>query len=189
MKVVRTEANEIYKKPVAIPSHKVIFLPIAKAATITIKTPLTRMEHKYLTKDEVINSNYKKVTVVRNTYDRLVSCYKFFTDKVPKSKYTLNIDFNTFEEFINEVCDTPDDVSNSHFRSQFNTLSHDGIFLPDVVINMSNIDEVLDHLPIKKLNHLNRTDTGNYKRYYTDELISLVNNRFKKDIEFFNFKF
>ena len=188
MKVVRTEANESYKKSLYIPSSDVVFIPIAKAASLSIKSPLLRMEHKYLTKDEVARLGCKKVAVVRNTYDRLISCYRFFTQKVPKSKYTLNIEFSTFDEFIREVCSTPDDISNSHFRSQFNTLSHDGCFLPDIVIDMDEIDKVLDHLPITDLQITNSTGID-HSRYYTDKLIDLVNIRFKKDIDYFSFKY
>lgn len=192
-KTVKTFSNELYKKSIAIHSKKVLYMPIAKSASMAIKSELVKKEHEYLSKDQIASDymDYDKITVVRNVYERLVDCFLFFTETVPKSKHTLGIEFSTFEDFIKTVADTPDDGSNCHFRSQFNTLSHDGVFLPNTVLDIKHIHDVVNFLPINsvKVYEGTYTDTTDYRTLYNDRLVELVNKRFQKDIEFFGFKF
>ena len=69
-----------------------------------------------------------------------------------------------------------------------------GDIIIDYVGRYETINESFEH--IKKelsingdLPHIRKSIHKNYKEYYTNELIELVRNKLKEDIEFFDYKF
>ena len=186
---IKTESNDINKRCSLMKEYKTIFMSIPKAASASIKDSLT-CGYELVTKDEILRKYmaYKKVTVVRNPFERLVSVFNYFTKK---THYDLKIDLSSFSAFIQAVYDMPDEISNCHYRSQVNLLSQDNIFLPDVVIDFSEIEKVKEYLPIDELSHNNHTraEHGPCQDYYTPELIDLVNKRYTADLRQFNYGF
>lgn len=185
---------EINNKWLVTHSHKKIFAPISKNANTSVKNSILQscQKNEFVPKDDVIrrHGNYPIVTVVRNPFDRLVSCFEFFNKVQPQ--YNRSFEFPTissFPEFLKEVGETPDEVSNKHFRSQFNLLSQDGFFLPDICIDFNNLEEIKEYFPIRQLETKKVSGRRGYEGYYTDELIGIVEKRFWKDLEFFNYQF
>lgn len=138
-----------------------------------------------------------KFSIVRNPFDRLVSCYK---NKILDEEYlpiqkgydSLFYKDMSFEEFAKGVCQLPDMLSDRHFRSQYSYLFYKGELIVDFLGKFENIDEDFDVIKKKydlgELPHINKSSTkSNYRDYYTPELVQLVYNRYKNDVEKFNY--
>jgi len=181
--------DEIAKKNVLLDVSKTIFMPVGKAGSISIKKSLGD-DLVLITKDEILRDymSYSKVAIVRNPFERMVSTYSYFRDNY---KYNLKIALSGFDYFIRAVFDTPDEISNLHYRSQVNLLSQDNIFLPDTVIDLHEIDKIKQYLPIRKLiyNQSTKSNHGPYQEYYTEELIDLMHKRFAVDFRELNYAF
>jgi hypothetical protein len=124
----------------------------------------------------------------------------------------LNSENFTFEELVKFVDKTPDPYLEQHLKSQTSDLG--GIEFHKIV-KLENFSEdmgsICDLLKINQRNfentNKNLLTTGgitcynmkpnefsdkfmpSYKNFYNDELKEIVNNKFKYDVEFFNYKF
>jgi len=73
--------------------------------------------------------------------------------------------------------------------------SIDGKVIIDSYIRFENIQEDFNKIcnqigiPIKKLQHLNKSKHKHYTEHYTNELKEIISKRYKKDIEYFQYKF
>lgn len=194
MPAIRTGLNDIDKHSIVLHESKKVFMPIGKCAGTSIRNSLTD-PYEFKTKDEVWRDfrDYEKIAVVRNPFDRLVSVYSFFTQKDSWGSFYFtdkveDILFNSFHEFIGEVYQRPDDISNCHYRSQYSLLTCYGDFMPDTVIKYEEIEKITTVLPISDLKWLHKSNRGEYKHYYTPKLAKMVGERFKKDLEAFGYE-
>lgn len=197
MPAIRVGRNDLNKECLLLHDIKKCYMPISKAANSSIKQACLRnnISNEFVTKDVLARDypDYQKITVVRNPFDRLVSVFHFFTQRQPQyfDSMVESIKLSDFESFIRAIHDEPDEIANCHYRSQFNLLSHDGEFLPDVVVKLEEIEQVKNYLPVKDLKVYDRTTSKHehYSTYYTPKLVRLVDNRFKKDLEFFKYAY
>jgi chondroitin 4-sulfotransferase 11 len=118
---------------------------------------------------------------VRNPYDRLVSMFAHL------KRVDRNMPAKTdFSKFVFEYADY--DTFMKPISSWFNNGDIDYIMRFE---NLSNDFEVIK----KKLDanrgliHKNAASHNNYKSYYTDEIKEFVTEKFKEDIERFNYSF
>ena len=159
------------------------------------------------------DKSYFTFTFVRNPWDRLVS---FYRDKI-KGVYSLGdvrlfrklygrriFRSMTFDKLARLVCKIPDSISDPHFRSQICYMIHNGKVLPDFVGRYENLEEdynkmcrmkglsltlphIFQNVPKNKLDI--KWEKTDYKIYYSEELKELVGERYRKDIEYFNYTF
>ena len=115
----------------------------------------------------------------------------------------------SFEDFIkNKIVDDKGMPTNEHWSFQYNgVMTEDGEMFVDYigrfenlkedwkyVANKINLSEYLPHIiPIQGTSDYNekkdyKKDTG-YRQYYTDELVEIVSNIYKKDLEVFGYEF
>ena len=153
-----------------------------------------------------INSKYQdffKFSILRNPWERLVSCYK---NKIAQSSKTgpdyileCSPDFYigmSFEDFTKVVCEIPDSEADYHFCSQSYLMIYpDGSFPINYICNLENlafhIEEIkaLTGIPFSFLSNLNSSKKSTYEQFYTPELIEKVRQRYQIDIEFFKYEF
>jgi|10_taG_2_1085330.scaffolds.fasta_scaffold00201_2 hypothetical protein len=148
---------------------------------------------------EIFNNSWK-YTFVRNPWDRLLSAYMFVTGKkYVLTKNWINRDkFSSFEMFVKHkpffghsgpvvahmrpMYDLFRDRNNScdyfDFIGQFENLQKDFDFISDKI-----------GIPRSQLPHYLRTEHKPYWEYYNDELQEIVAQHYKKDIEYFGYKF
>ena len=141
--------------------------------------------------------NYAMFTIVRNTWDRLVSCYeqKICTERVVTQGFTNQGFYRgmPFAEFIKQVCKYP--YVNVHFFPQLDAISYHGQVLPNFIGHFDHLAEDWAEikrqceLPLDDLPHYNQSERGHYKEYYTREIFTKVHQTYRPEIDYFEFKF
>lgn len=158
--------------------------------------------------DKITEENaqdYYKIAFIRNPWDRFVSLYFYFYNMQPnhwaykydhqtvqnirrfKSFEDFCLNFNDFDEaqpfkkfhFFNQSCWTHYKNKNIvDFLGKYENLDQD-------VASLQNIFEI-PHEPVP---HTNQSDHGDYKNYYNSRTRNVVAEIYKKDIEYFEYKF
>jgi hypothetical protein len=152
--------------------------------------------------------DYFKFAFVRNPWDRLVSCYvqrivdvesdRGFAMEYPQTRLYKGM---SFVEFVEAICQVPDEDANPHFRSQYRTVCGQGknglVMLANFVGRFENLGRDFAHAaemigaPHLKLPHKlpSKSRDGTYRDYYSDRLKKLVHRRFMQDVEIFGYSF
>jgi hypothetical protein len=220
MKWLKNNRYEFFKPykevNIYIPELEVIYIGISKTGISSIKSLFLNKLNKeydannyntihikghevfrYISKKEIITKVCYKFSFVRNPFDRLVSCYK---NKIIEENNSLiqtnygNLFYKDmpFDEFVYNVSNIPDLLSDRHFRSQYSYLYYKGKLLVDFIGKFENINEdykiIKEKYNLTDLPHINKSnEKKNYRDYYSKELIELVSVRYKNDIEKFNY--
>ena len=134
-------------------------------------------------------------TFVRNPWDRVVSLYHY---RVKTNQTNLKTDSISFENWIN-LCyvDRNTYYYNTHkmFMPQFDWIADtEGNILVDFVGRFENLQQdfehICDHLNKKStLKHLHRSQRKKYHEYYNSETKKIIQDYYRKDIEFFGYDF
>jgi len=147
---------------------------------------------------------------VRNPWDRLVSCYRDkiagevddFTEFADSGVAHCLARFGAFKagmsfsEFARTVASIPDDNADEHFRSQADYITNSaGSVAVDFVGRYEQLDidfaQVVRDIGLPDTTSLAKLQAApkkNYRTYYTKETVELVNKRYARDIELFNYE-
>lgn len=145
---------------------------------------------------------YYKFAFVRNPWDRLVSWYvmvKTFRRTGNELWQYVHDNSSTFEEFIHNCTDEIEVRKGVYYSFAYNQLDYvtdeNGNLLVDFIGRLENFDEDI-HKVFRKIGvdlgtvpQFNRSDRGHYSTFYTPETEMIVRDRFKKDIEYFDYEF
>jgi hypothetical protein len=196
--------------------YKFIFIHIQKTAGTSITNSLynlpetENLHHSHSMINLLVDDEYEdyfKFCFVRNPFDRLISWYNMILQKGfhnDWSKYILENSTN-FSEFL-ELTDIVIERNPLELQSQvgypksisFNQLDYIsdnlGNIQCDFIGRFENINDdfniLSQMLNIKlELNHLNKFKHNHYKDYYNQIDLEKVSNLYKRDIEYFNYKF
>jgi len=207
--------------------NELIFIHVAKAAGTSIWKNLgmtkddrgifTILQLKDMIDTDKFNS-YKKFTVVRNPWDRIVSLYEY-RKKEGHEKYIYGNNDYTFKEWLmnpnvkglenEQILFTPDFYKNhfeklgmdwyrihKHWLPQLNMISSkDDEILVDIILEFENLENDWNELSMfigKKLKPLekhNITKKKNYRDYYDEETKDYISKLYVKDIEAFNYEY
>lgn len=175
--------------------YKCIFIHISRTAGTSIEQTIcgknwwqinkdtkhiTASKAKELYKDYW--SSYFKFSIIRNPWDRIVSCYHYLWYKKKYPNQDLEYMLNNFEppsweqDGIIEYTDIIGDELN--FIGRYENLLDDFNFIKH-------------NIGLKKpLSHIGKGDRDkNYQHYYTKQTIELVENMYHKSIKKFNYTF
>jgi hypothetical protein len=151
--------------------------------------------------------NHFRFTLVRNPYDRLLSCdlHKLSADgpgqgfrllMYPEGPLRVGMSFAEFVEAVHEI---PDEEANPHFRSQHVTVCEDGPEkrpLADFIGRYENLKAdfalITDRIGLEaRLPHLlpSRDAGRHYREYYDRRLARLAGERYRRDAEVFGYSF
>jgi len=128
---------------------------------------------------------------VRNPYDRIVSCYKNKvampdSDKNIFACHGINLD-DSFDTFIEKICEIPDNEADRHFRSQSWFLMSDNELLTDYVGKLENINEDWAYLSqrfnLPAMPH--RNSTPNTAIEISQRNKQLIQQRYESDFKHF----
>ena len=210
------------RNAIVLKKYKLVIFCIPKVASTSIKaTILNSLGVKYKEKNihrlhrykelhmSEIYTVYKKyndffkAAIVRNPFDRLVSCYE---DKIKNRYYFKREKFYeigfkhemTFNEFIVQVCKNP--FASNHFGFQLPMISFGNEELADYVGKFESLNETWETikkysaekscLKIVDLKHLNQSKTKkHYSKYYNGKTKRMVGNTFKMDLKNFGYEY
>lgn len=139
--------------------------------------------------------DYYMFSFCRNPWDLCVSYYFFMRDKMPKhlerigkpqniiTKFCMH---NSFSDFVTS------DLCTSSYDKIY---TYNGQFLIDFVIRQENLNDDFNHvcdvinIPRVDLPIVNSTEHDDYRTYYTLKTVRVVEDKFKREIEKFNYDY
>lgn len=191
-------------------AHKLLYVRNPKCGNSSIIGSIEGAEIGRVPRCDIskISDDWITFSFVRNPWDRLVSTYRSKLSPDNKSPEQQALDLQrfrdagmrlrpdmSFTDFCEVVCDTPDDRTEKHLRSQ-------SILLMDqetpIVAHIGKVERIQDdwnalmrHAALSApIMHLNKTVHRHYSTYFTDNrMVNLVGDRYANDIRNFNYDF
>tara|TARA_Y100001938_G_C8076340_1_gene426335 strand:- start:492 stop:1082 length:591 start_codon:yes stop_codon:yes gene_type:complete len=190
---------------------KCVFIHIPKCAGTSVykslKLDFLGSGHAPASKHfDFLQQGYFSFSFVRNPWDRISSCYRYFQSLKPgvrwyRANQTISDLANSvsFNEFVNYVLDFQKMMirekgsvrSGIHFQpfSYFLDTSIDFVGkVEDINHDYMSIRSRLN-LPLKQIPKINSTKNQDYKELYNEETRNIVYNIYKEDIEKYNYEF
>ncbi|PHS71719.1 MAG: hypothetical protein COB22_06860 [Cycloclasticus sp.] len=178
-----------------------VFIHINKTGGSSIEKALNiPFEHKTALEKsaEIGQKNWNRkltFTVVRNPWDKVVSHYHY---RVKTNQTDLQDNPIEFKEWVKRAYGNQDafyyDIPKM-FMPQTNWISDkNGNFMIDEIIRFENLErefnEVVKMIGKKvSLPHIKNSNRGNFREYYDEETIEIVQKWFESDIERFDYQF
>lgn len=145
-------------------------------------------------------TDYIKISFVRNPWDRIVSVW---SDMTKKRTHPIYKDYYgcyqgmPFNEFVELIVSIPEDNMDLHILPQYDSLFYNDVQIPDFIGRFENlksdwkeVQTKLKHtLDLPDLEVWHKTDHLDYRSVYDDISKQLIENRYRKDIETFKYKF
>lgn len=205
-KLKKTIENQYYWESLLLEKYKTICFFIPKTASSSFRVAfyklvkgkepakfedvydLPRLKKRHLSKYK----DYFKFTIMRNPYDRLVSCYYDFIIDKRRARIFLEYAFYpnmSFKEFVEVACLLPDNKTDVHLKSQHTFITDKkGNLVIDLVARFEDLNivykRIMSVLGIEnypQLPHIKKS--AKKKEFYTKELKEMVSQRYKKDFE------
>jgi hypothetical protein len=201
------------KRPLVMDFGDAVFFYLPKNGCSSMKLGLQKELKRGQIKVLPLFSKYKNkftFTVVRNPYDRAVSCYHskvkrreeltpYEIENVGIAKKFKDIYVGmSFKEFVRAIAQIPDERADRHFKSQaWFLLNKNGRLRVDYVGRFEHFNEEYEKIckklgvkrPHKLINVNPSKRKKNYQDYYDEETKKLIQKRYKKDFELFNYNF
>jgi len=149
--------------------------------------------------DKEIFDQYFKFCFCRNPWDRMVSLYSYYlqisgymTPNFKKSRFMIPGMFRSFKSFVKLI--DPEKLKSVVPTQLQWIVDIDGNVKVDFIGKFENFtddwNKICKKVGISKpLPHLNKSVHNNYKTYYDDDLIQIVGEKYKEDVEFFEYEF
>jgi len=195
-------------------SNKIIFVHIPKTGGTSVEVTMNGRGEpeptKHLTiqqlKDHAVQhlthdwNDYHKFTIVRNPWDCMVSWWKWRSTICKRLTPEEYIAADTPESFKTFITSFPDLVpGNPHIpggRTYMDYIAIDDEIEVDTILRFENLQSdwsrLVEKLKLpynKKLPYVNKTQRRHYSCYYDEFTIDLVNKKFHKEIDIFNYEF
>lgn len=139
--------------------------------------------------------SYFQFSIVRNPWDRLVSCWN---NKVIDQNWWGLTDerrkhLSEFKNFVEYVAELDLDDCDVHLRRQSSVIDLNRLdYLGRFETLAADVDQIFERLgcPSPSLPHINKSQSGSsYTDHYTPELVVRVRDLYLRDVQFFNYHF
>ena len=188
--------------------YNILFIHIPKNAGTSLINGLGLSPHGHYSwrNHPRFNFGYHKFAIVRNPWDRVVSAYEFAKMNESywhsKDNQTKHPDYDlchslTFKECVKLLLDNPDKFKHQGWGSQHFYIMDGNKIMVDSILKIENLDKELEkmfiELNIDEIPNLPKFNTSNrklnYKKYYDKETKQMIAEKYKEDINFFNYIF
>jgi chondroitin 4-sulfotransferase 11 len=159
---------------------------------------ITQKQYDILLEEKKEYKKYFKYAIVRNPYDRLVSCWKNKTSKEHAEKYkehlltkATGVTFKKFVHMLDEGHFNDGNIYDRHFLPQVDFIINDIDYIGKVENLQKDFDTVCEKVGMNKftLPHINRTEHKHYREYYDKETRKIVDKIYSIDIDLFGYRF
>ncbi len=174
-----------------IEEHKAIFIHIPKNAGTSIETLFANNSFKiqpykhadiYEIKNKFpeIYDSYRKFTIIRNPYDKMVSWYFYLKKNL--GDYDV-IEFNEWIKDPSQFWHADDPI---HFLDPQHTWIDDTV----EIIKFENLNKELNEFFGKDIDLpiINKSNHDHYSTYYNRESLDVIYDRYKEDFKKYNYK-
>lgn len=190
--------------------YKLIFIHIPKNAgtAITNTLEMTDIGHHvwqyYKSKYPKKWDSYTKISITRNPWDRVVSCYEYakmedsyWHSTKGKARAGKHLDYDllkdkSFEDCLSILKNTPQRLRHQGWANQSKYIYEGNNLMVDYVLDVNEIDSKLSEILNQKINipKVNVSNNNDYNDYYTNkEMVNVVLERYKLDILNFRYGF
>ena len=175
-----------------IEEHKAIFIHIPKNAGTSIETLFGNSSfriqpdkhaniHEIKKKFPKVYDSYRKFTIIRNPYDKMVSWYFYL-----KRNLGENYDIIDFKEWIKDPSifwHVDDPIS--YLKPQ-----HTWVDETVKIIKFENLNKELNEFFKEKIDLpvINKSNHDHHSTYYNRESLDIIYDRYKEDFERYNYK-
>jgi len=140
--------------------------------------------------------DHLKIAIVRNPFSRLFSAWNNKIKNLKKPRFGFE-KAETFNNFIKKIYNTFEDDFDRHFMPQYRFVTFNNKILSNYIIKMEELDtewpklqELLKekyNIQLADLPQLNTSSVQNYEEYYTEETRKMIEEKYKKDFQIFNY--
>lgn len=182
--------------------QKFIFVHIPKNGGSSLTHMLSMGGGIFTIKDfsTVLNiDDYYKFTIVRNPFDKIVSAFTYLRsgkEPVDRPFYDITTKFKDVNDFIINYLNVGDNLYKiAHFTPQNLWLKINGVNKMDYIGRLEDYDEsvktICDSIGvnIKSVIHTNKSNRGEYRKYFNDESVKIMNNLYKDDLKEFGYEY
>lgn len=190
--------------------HKLIFIHIPKNAgtSITNTIGMTDIGHHrwqyYKLKYHQKWESYTKISIIRNPWERVVSCYEYAKMEESywhaangKARAGKHLDYDllkdkSFEDCLMILKKTPTKLRHQGWTNQLDYISDGNNIMVDHLIEIGKINQELSYiLDIDiEIPFINKSNSTDYRKYYSnDNMVNIVKDSYHMDIKYLNFKF
>ena len=139
--------------------------------------------------DENLWKSYYKFCFCRNPYDRVVSAYNYIMETEK-----LNIDFEIYLNMKNIVSEN--EYAHVFLSQKSHVIDNNGIPVMNFIGRFENFENdfklILSNIGFTEIIHnskpKNKREHNYYKTYYNENVLKIVNELFKEDFDYFNYK-
>jgi len=155
---------------------------------------ITQDQYNILLEEKKEYKKYFKYAIVRNPYDRVVSCWKNKTTKKHAEHYKNSVFTKatgvTFKKFVH-MLDEGYFNNDRHLLQQVNFIINDIDYIGKMENLQKDFDNVCDRVGMNSftLPHRNVTKHKQYREYYDKETRKIIQKIYSRDIEFFDYEF
>ena len=175
-----------------IQEHKAIFIHIPKNAGTSIEALFANSSfivqpykhaniHEIKKKFPKVYDSYRKFTIIRNPYDKMVSWYFYL-----KKQMDVDYDVLEFSEWVKE----PSKLWHANDPAYFLDPQHTWVDDTVALIKYENLDAELNQFFGKEINLpvTNKSDHNHFSDYYDEDSSNVIYNRYKEDFKKYNYK-
>ena len=175
-----------------IDQYKTIFIHIPKNAGTSIETLFGNSSfriqpdkhaniHEIKKKFPKVYDSYRKFTIIRNPYDKMVSWYFYLKRNLGES-YDI-IDFNEWIKDPSKFWHADDPIS--YLKPQYEWIDN-----TVEIIKFENIDKEIDEFFKEKIDLpiTNKSNHKHYLKYYNQESLDTIYDKYEEDFKKFNYK-
>ena len=126
-------------------------------------------------------NNYRKFTIIRNPYDKMVSWYFYLKRNLGK-KYRV-VEFNEWIKDPLQLWHANDPIS-------FLKPQHEWIDDTVVLLKFENLNKELKQFFNKEINLsiINKSNHDHFSNYYNKQSLNIIYDRYKEDFKKYNYK-
>lgn len=183
-------------------SRKFIFVHIPKNGGSSLERMLNLGGGIFSIKDfsTVINiDDYYKFTIVRNPFDKMVSAFTYLRSgkqPVDKPYFDIIIKYKDVNDFLKNYLSIDNNLFKiAHFTPQNLWLKINGVNKMDYVGRLEDYNNSVKtiftniNVNINNITHTNKSNRGDYKGYFNDESIEIMNRLYKDDLNEFGYEY